>query len=134
MASVNKVILVGRVGKDPETRYAPNGTSIANLSLATSEKRKGEEATEWHKIIFFDKLAEVVTEYVKKGSLIYVDGRIQTRKWKDKEGQERYTTEIVANSMQMFWGKSEEQAEQRKLSIPQSQAPSIADMSEDIPF
>lgn len=131
MSSVNKVILVGRVGKDPETRYTPNGNVIANLSLATSEKRKGEDSTEWHRLVFFDKLAEVVTNYLKKGSLIYVEGKIQTRKWQDKEGQDRYSTEIVANSMQMLGGKSEEQAEQRR---PAKQAQSIAYMDNDIPF
>lgn len=131
MSSVNKVILVGRVGKDPETRYTPDGKAIANLSLATSEKRKGEEATEWHRLVFFDKLAGVVTDYVKKGSLLYVEGKIQTRKWQDKEGQDRYSTEIVANSMQMLGGKSDEPADQRR---PAKQAQSIADMDDDIPW
>lgn len=134
MSSVNKVILVGRVGKDPETRYTPDGKAIANLSLATSEKRKGEESTEWHRLVFFDKLAEFVTSYVKKGSLIYVEGKIQTRKWQDKEGQDRYSTEIVANSMQMLGGKSEEQTEQRKPAKQQAPAQNIADMDDDIPW
>lgn len=134
MSSVNKVILVGRVGKAPETRYTPDGKAIANLSLATSEKRKGEEATEWHRLVFFDKLAEVVTNYVKKGSLIYVEGKIQTRKWQDKEGQDRYSTEIVANSMQMLGGKTEEQTEQRNSAKKQEPAQNIADMDDDIPW
>ncbi len=132
MSSVNKVILVGRVGKDPETRYTPDGTAIANLSLATSEKRKGEEVTEWHRLVFFDKLAGVVTDYVKKGSLLYVEGKIQTRKWQDKEGQNRYSTEIVANSMQMLGGKSEEKTEQRQPS--KQQAPAPQDLDSDIPW
>lgn len=132
MSSVNKVILVGRVGKDPETRYTPDGKAIANLSLATSEKRKGEEATEWHRLVFFDKLAEVVTNYVKKGSLIYVEGKIQTRKWQDNEGQDRYSTEIVANSMQMLGGKKEEQTEQPKPAKKQAQ--SFDEMDDDIPY
>lgn len=105
---VNKVILVGNLGRDPEVRYSPNGSAVANVTLATSEswkdKTSGEkqEKTEWHRIVFFGRLAEIAGEYLKKGAQIYVEGRLQTRKWQDKEGHERYTTEIVANEMQML--------------------------------
>ena len=105
---VNKVILIGNLGKDPEVRYMPNGNAGANVTLATSEswkdKNTGEaqEKTEWHRVVFFRRLAEVVGEYVKKGSKIYVEGRLQTRKWQDQNGQDRYTTEIVADQMQML--------------------------------
>ncbi len=110
---VNKAILVGNLGRDPEVRYTPSGSAVANVTIATSEqwkdKQTGEqqEKTEWHRVVFFNRLAEVVAEYVKKGQQIYVEGRIQTRKWQDKEtGQDRYTTEIVANEMQMLGGRS----------------------------
>lgn len=111
MASVNKVILVGNLGKDPEVRYAPSGDAIANVTLATTENWKDkngekQEKTEWHRVSFFGKTAEVAGQYLKKGSQVYVEGRIQTRKWTDKEGQERYTTEIVADKMQMLGGRS----------------------------
>ena len=107
MASVNKVILVGRLGKDPEVRYMPNGEAVANVTLATSETWKDktgekQEKTEWHRVTFYRKLAEIVGEYLKKGSMVYVEGRLETRKWTDKEGKERYTTEIIANEMQML--------------------------------
>ena len=111
MASVNKVILVGNLGADPETRYMPNGDAVANIRLATTEswkdKATGEkkEITEWHRVVFFRKLAEIVGQYLKKGSAVYIEGRIRTRKWQDKEGQERYTTEIEANEMQMLGGR-----------------------------
>ncbi|MCW8905677.1 MAG: single-stranded DNA-binding protein [Sedimenticola sp.] len=105
---VNKVILIGNVGKDPDVRYMPNGNAVANVTLATSEswkdKNSGEtqERTEWHRIVFFRRLAEIVGEYVKKGSKLYVEGKLQTRKWQDQSGQDRYTTEIVADQMQML--------------------------------
>jgi single-strand DNA-binding protein len=105
---VNKVILIGNLGNDPEVRYTAGGSAVANVSLATTEswrdKESGEqqEKTEWHRIVFFGRLAEIVAEYLKKGSQIYVEGRLQTRKWQDKEGNDRYTTEIVANEMQML--------------------------------
>lgn len=108
MASVNKVILVGNLGRDPETRYMPDGGAVTNVSIATTEswkdKSSGEkqEKTEWHRVAFFGKLAEIAGEYLKKGSQVYVEGRIQTRKWQDKEGQDRYTTEIIADRMQML--------------------------------
>ena len=105
---VNKVILVGNLGKDPEVRYSPNGGAVANITIATSEswkdKTSGEkqEKTEWHRVVFFGRLAEIAGEYLKKGAQIYIEGRLQTRKWQDKEGKDRYTTEIVANEMQML--------------------------------
>ena len=111
MASVNKVILVGNLGRDPETRYMPDGAAITNVSVATSyqwtDKASGEkkEETEWHRVVFRGRLAEIAGEYLKKGSQIYVEGRLRTRKWQDKQGVERYTTEIVANEMQMLGGR-----------------------------
>ena len=107
MASVNKVILIGNLGRDPETRYMPEGGAITNISIATTEKWKDkngemQEKTEWHRVAFFGKLAEIAGEYLKKGSQVYVEGRLQTRKWQDKDGQDKYTTEVVANVMQML--------------------------------
>ena len=108
MSSVNKVILIGNLGKDPEMRYMPSGEAIANFSVATSEnwtdKTSGDkkEQTEWHRVVFFGRTAEVVGQYVKKGSKIYVEGRLQTRKWQDKEGQDRYTTEVRGDVMRML--------------------------------
>ncbi len=107
MASVNKVILIGNLGRDPETRYMPDGGAITNISVATTDKWKDkagemQEKTEWHRVAFFGKLAEIAGEYLKKGSQVYVEGRLQTRKWQDKEGQDKYTTEVVANVMQML--------------------------------
>ncbi|MES2832336.1 MAG: single-stranded DNA-binding protein [Pseudomonadota bacterium] len=108
MASVNKVIIVGNLGRDPETRYMPNGDAVTNVAIATTEswkdKTSGEkkELTEWHRVTFYRKLAEIAGQYLKKGSQIYIEGRLQTRKWTDKENIERYTTEIIADSMQML--------------------------------
>jgi single-strand DNA-binding protein len=108
MASVNKVIIVGNLGRDPETRYNPEGGAITNISVATTDqwkdKTSGEkqERTEWHRVVFFNRLAEIAGEYLKKGSQVYVEGALRTRKWQDKEGKERYTTEIVAERMQML--------------------------------
>ncbi len=108
MASVNKVIIVGNLGRDPETRYNPEGGAITNISVATTDtwkdKTSGEkqERTEWHRVVFFSRLAEIAGEYLKKGSQVYVEGSLRTRKWQDKEGKERYTTEIVADRMQML--------------------------------
>ena len=105
MASVNKVILVGNLGRDPETRYAPSGSAICNVRIATTrnwkDKASGEkrEETEWHSVVFYDRLAEIAGEYLKKGRSVYVEGRLKTRKWQDKEGQDRYTTEIIATEM-----------------------------------
>lgn len=156
MASVNKVILVGNLGKDPEVRYAPSGDAIANVTLATTENWKDkngekQEKTEWHRVSFFGKTAEVVGQYLKKGSQVYVEGRIQTRKWTDKEGQERYTTEIVADKMQMLGsrggsasmdndgGESRRPAAARPAAASNSPAnkssgSSFDDMEDDIPF
>ncbi len=105
---INKVILVGNLGKDPETRYMPNGKAVTNFTVATSEswkdKQTGEqrEQTEWHNIVMYDRLAEIAAEYLRKGSQVYVEGKLRTRKWQDKEGRDRYTTEINANEMQML--------------------------------
>ncbi|MFJ9450816.1 MULTISPECIES: single-stranded DNA-binding protein [unclassified Herbaspirillum] len=111
MASVNKVIIVGNLGRDPETRYMPNGEAVTNVAVATTEswkdKNSGEkkELTEWHRITFYRKLAEIAGQYLKKGSQVYVEGRLQTRKWTDKDGVEKYTTEIIADTMQMLGGR-----------------------------
>ena len=110
MASVNKVILVGNLGRDPETRYMPDGGAITNISIATTstwKDKSGEkqEATEWHRISFFGKLAEIAGEYLKKGSQVYVEGKLRTRKWQDKDGQDKYTTEVIADAMQMLGGR-----------------------------
>jgi len=111
MASVNKVILVGNLGADPEIRYLPSGDAIANIRLATTDRYKdkasGEmkEATEWHRVAFFGRLAEIVGEYLKKGSAVYIEGRLRTRKWQGQDGQDRYSTEIVADQMQMLGGR-----------------------------
>ena len=109
MASVNKVILMGNLGRDPETRFSPNGGAICNVSIATTtrswkDKASGDrrEETEWHRVVFYDRLAEIAGEYLRKGRPVYVEGRLQTRKWQDKEGQERYTTEIIATEMQLL--------------------------------
>jgi single-strand DNA-binding protein len=107
MASVNKVILIGNLGRDPETRYMPDGGAVTNVSIATTETWKDkngekQEKTEWHRVAFFGKLAEIAGEYLKKGSQVYVEGRLQTRKWQDKDGQDKYTTEIIADRMQML--------------------------------
>ena len=110
---VNKVILVGNLGNDPEVRYMPNGNAVANLSLATSESWKDrqsgqmQERTEWHRVVFFNKLGEIAGEYLKKGSKVYIEGSIRTRKWQGQDGQDRYTTEIVANDMQMLDGRGD---------------------------
>jgi single-strand DNA-binding protein len=112
MASVNKVILVGNLGRDPETRYNPEGGAITNVSVATTDtwkdKASGEkqERTEWHRVVFFSRLAEIAGEYLKKGSQVYIEGSLRTRKWTDKEGAEKYTTEIVADRMQMLGSRS----------------------------
>jgi len=111
MASVNKVILVGNLGRDPETRYTTGGEAVTNISIATTDTWKDksgekQERTEWHRVAFFGKLAEIAGEYLKKGSQVYVEGRLQTRKWQDKEGQDKYTTEIIADRMQMLGSRS----------------------------
>lgn len=110
---VNKVILVGNLGNDPEVRYMPNGNAVANLSLATSESWKDQqgqvqERTEWHRLTMYRRLAEIAGEYLKKGSQIYVEGKLQTRKWQDQQGQDKYTTEIIVDQMQMLGGRGGE--------------------------
>lgn len=153
MASVNKVILIGNLGADPEIRYLPNGDAVANARLATSEqwtdKASGEkrEMTEWHRVVFFRRLAEIVGQYLKKGSPIYVEGRIRTRKWQDKEGQERYTTEIEANEMKMLgnrqssssggeaeYGSSAPAPGSNRAAPPKKAPDALDDMEDDIPF
>ena len=111
MASVNKVIIIGNLGKDPEVRYMPSGSAICNITVATSRQWKSKESgerqeeTEWHRIALFDRLAEIAGEYLKKGRPVYIEGRLRTRKWQDKEGKDQYTTEIVANEMQLLGGR-----------------------------
>jgi len=164
---INKVIIVGNCGNDPETRYTPGGSAITNISVATSDSWKDkqtgqqQERTEWHRIVFFNRLAEIAGEYLRKGSQVYVEGRLQTRKWQDQSGQDRYTTEIVANEMQMLGGRGEgggmpggqqgggysaqntggygqqNQAPQsagRPNMQPQSAPPAMDDFDDDIPF
>ncbi|GAB3459025.1 single-stranded DNA-binding protein [Massilia terrae] len=169
MASVNKVIIVGNLGRDPEIRYMPSGDAIANIAVATSYRSKdrntGEqkELTEWHRISFFGRLAEIVGQYLKKGSSVYVEGRLQTRKYTDKDGIERYATDIIAENMQMLGGRQgmgggdmgmdeggydappqrsappqrQAPAPQQQRPAPQQQqrpAPNFSDMDDDIPF
>jgi single-strand DNA-binding protein len=111
MASINKVILIGNLGRDPEVRYTPSGAAICNVSIATTrnwkDKNSGEkvEETEWHRVVFYDRLAEIAGEYLKKGRPVYVEGRLKTRKWADKDGIEKYTTEIIASEMQLLGGR-----------------------------
>jgi single-strand DNA-binding protein len=153
MASVNKVIIIGNLGRDPETRYMPEGGAITNISVATTETWKDkngekQEKTEWHRVAFFGKLAEIAGEYLKKGSQVYVEGRLQTRKWQDKDGADKYTTEIVANVMQMLGsrqgmggGGEREPAERdsgtgKGAAKPAAKAASgkFDDLEDDIPF
>jgi single-strand DNA-binding protein len=151
MASVNKVILVGNLGRDPETRYMPDGAAITNASVATSfqwnDKASGEkkEETEWHRVVFRQKLAEIAGEYLKKGSQVYIEGRLRTRKWQDKDGQEKYTTEIIAERMQMLGARSgageprsaspmESKAAEPKSAAAKKPAGKFDDMEDDIPF
>ena len=147
MASVNKVIVLGNLGRDPELRYTANGAAVCNIALATSRNWKSkdtgerQEETEWHRVVFYDKLAEVAGEYLKKGRPVYVEGRLKTRKWQDKDGKDNYTTEIVAESMQLLGGR-EEGGEARapaprpapsRAPAPKSSS-SFDDMDSDIPF
>ena len=150
MASVNKVIIVGNVGRDPETRYMPSGDAVTNISVATSDRYKdkqtGEmkETTEWHRVAFFGKLAAIAGQYLKKGSQVYVEGRLRTRKWTDASGQEKYSTEIVSETMQMLGGKpvggggdggeSYSRSKASEQSAPASSAASLGAMDDDIPF
>lgn len=147
---VNKVILVGNLGRDPEVRYTPSGAAVANLTIATSEswkdKQSGEnvERTEWHRIVMYQRLAEIVGEYLKKGSKIYIEGRLQTRKWQDKNGQDRYTTEVVAQEMQMLDSRGSANSGDSMASRPAAAAAngdtspssgaSLDNFDDDIPF
>ena len=150
MASVNKVILIGNLGADPETRYLPSGDAVTNIRIATTDTWKDksgekQEHTEWHRIAFFGKLAEIAGEYLKKGSPVYVEGRIRTRKWQDKEGQERYSTEIVADRMQLLGargGGAESMAREPATAsagggtkpAPAKKGGAFEEMDDDIPF
>src|SRR6266516_522133 len=152
--SVNKVILIGNLGKDPEVRYTPNGLAVANITIATTEawkdKQSGEnqERTEWHRVVFYSRLAEIAGEYLRKGSKIFIEGRLQTRKWQDKTtNQDRYTTEIIADSMQMLdskgssssggggnnFGEAPHTAEKSAADTEQPQA-AADNFDDDIPF
>jgi single-strand DNA-binding protein len=160
MASVNKVILIGNLGRDPETRYSPDGAAMTNISLATTsqwkDKATGEkrEETEWHRIAFFGRLAEIAGEYLRKGSQVYIEGRLRTRKWQDKEsGQDRYSTEIVADVMQMLGSRqgggmpADDESRPARAASPAPRAAAsgkpaakdsagggVADLDDDIPF
>lgn len=151
---INKVILIGNVGVDPEVRYMPNGNAVATISIATTEswkdKQSGErqERTEWHRVVCFNRLGEIVGEYIRKGSKVYIEGSLRTRKWQDQQGQDRYTTEIVANDLQMLDGRNNTAmpddmpsqqfastspaAKQNKSSAPQLDT--IEELDDDIPF
>ena len=149
---VNKVILIGNLGRDPEIRYMPNGQAVANITIATSEswkdKNTGEqqEKTEWHRVVFFRRLAEIAGEYLKKGSKVYIEGKLQTRKWQDNQGQDRYTTEILANEMQMLDSRgagnnySNDMSQDMGYSneppqaSPQQAPVAAGDFDDDIPF
>ena len=145
---VNKVILIGNVGNDPEVRYMPNGNAVANLSLATSESWKDkqtgqqQERTEWHNLVFFNRIGEIAGEYLRKGSKIYVEGQLRTNKWQDTEGKDRYKTEIVVNDMQMLDSKGDSQQQGTSHQKPQQQAPvasnvqtaAVDEFDDDIPF
>lgn len=145
---INKVILIGNLGNDPEVRYMPSGGAVANLSVATSEswkdKSTGEkqEKTEWHRVVLFGRLGEIAGEYLKKGSKVYIEGRLQTRKWQGQDGQDRYTTEIVGNEMQMLdsrggvgnFNSNDMAGMPAAGNQPQPAAASVADFDDDIPF
>ena len=111
MASINKVIIIGNLGRDPEVRYTPSGAAVCNVSVATTRQWKAKESgdkveeTEWHRVVFYDRLAEIAGEYLKKGRSVYVEGRLKTRKWQDKDGAEKFTTEIIAEEMKMLGGR-----------------------------
>lgn len=153
MASLNKVQLIGNLGRDPEVRYSPDGGAICNVALATTsgwkDKNSGErkEETEWHRVVFYGRLAEIAGEYLRKGSSVYVEGRLKTRKWQNKEGQDVYTTEIIADQMQMLGSRQEggqrsettQRTEQRQAAPARQEAQrqpstSMSDMESDIPF
>jgi len=158
MASVNKVIIIGNLGRDPEVRYTPSGAAVCNVSVATTRNWKNrdsgekQEETEWHRVVFYDRLAEIAGEYLKKGRPVYVEGRLKTRKWQDKEGKDNYTTEIIAEQMQMLGSRegmgggaagADDHGEPRSAA-PAPRAPAgkpaaksatgFDDMDDDIPF
>jgi single-strand DNA-binding protein len=142
---INKAILIGNIGKDPEVRYTANGVAIATLSLATSESWKDkntgdmQERTEWHRVVLYSRLGEIAAQYLKKGSKVFIEGRLQTRKWQDKDGQDRYTTEIVADNMQMLDSKSMSSAsefnpiDRQNTSMPPAE-PIVGNFDDDVPF
>lgn len=145
--AVNKVILIGNLGDAPEVKYMPNGDAVANFSLATTERWKdkatgeNKDATEWHRIVIYKQLAEIAGKYLKKGSKIYLEGKLKTRKWQDKSGQDRYTTEIVADQMQMLDSKENNSAENNAASQPAQRSVSVNEkgvdtsgLNDDIPF
>ena len=139
MAGINKVILVGRLGKDPEVRYTPSGAAVANFTIATSEEWKDkdsgekQERTEWHRVVAWRRLGEICGEYLHKGSQVYIEGRLQTKSWEDREGNKRYTTEVVAQIMQMLGSpRKEGKAESTEERYPDEEPISIPD--DDIPF
>lgn len=144
MASVNKVIIIGNLGKDPEVRYMPNGDAVTNITVATTEAWKDkngdkQEKTEWHRITFYRKLAEIAGEYLKKGAQVYVEGKLETKKWTDKQGVERYTTEIIASDMRMLGskpggGNRETEDTESKPRKPVPAGTGFDDMDDDIPF
>ncbi len=139
---VNKVILVGNLGNDPETRYMPSGDAVTNISVATTEswkdKQSGEqkEKTEWHRVVMFRRLGEIAAEYLRKGSQVYIEGKLRTNKWKDRDGNDRYTTEIIADEMQMLGSRSGGGAPAMSDSPPASAPPQPSgdDFDDDIPF
>lgn len=144
---INKVTIVGNLGQDPETRYMPSGGAVTNIGVATSERWKDkqtgqpQERTEWHRIVFFNRSAEIAGEYLKKGSQVYVEGSLRTRKWQDQSGQDRYTTEIVASEMQMLGGRQgdagyeQHEPQQAPQQAPQGQSGGNMDsFDDDIPF
>ena len=139
---INKVILIGNLGSDPEVRYLPSGNAVANLNVATSESWKDrqtgeqQERTEWHRVVIFGKLAEIAGQYLRKGSKVYLEGKLQTRKWQDQQGQDRYTTEVVIDingQMQMLDGRSDS-APQTQQPRQQASAPAVDDFEDSIPF
>lgn len=148
MAGVNKVMIIGNLGADPELRTMPNGEAVANISVATSESWKDQntgetrEVTEWHRIVFYRRIAEVVGEYLRKGSKVYVEGRLKTRKWQDQHGIDRYTTEIIGDMMQMLdtrghdnsSSSSQQHSTQKQVTQPMKQVPQPIDFDDDIPF
>lgn len=146
MASINRATIIGNVGRDPELRYSAAGAAVCNITVATSrnwkDKTSGEkvEETEWHRVVFYDRLAEIAGEYLKKGRSVYVEGRLKTRKWTDKEGVERYTTEIVAENMQMLGGRDDGERtappaqRQAPKPAPKASADAFGDMEDDAPF